>query len=120
MLTHKPESTLRKLEALGNYETKALEVDQTGGYPIKNLQDNDLKTAWLYTMPQKPQNPVLTLYFDDTKLVTHFGIAVGYQKSIDDPYGDRFRSFKKPKKLTLETKDGIKQQVLLENVKGMQ
>ncbi|MCF0215844.1 MAG: serine/threonine protein kinase [Fibrobacteraceae bacterium] len=123
MLTHKPGKTLGELEwndALGNYETTSLEPDISGGYPLSNLNDKDLKTAWLYTMPQKPQNPVLTLYFDDTKLVTHFGIAVGYQKSIDDPYGDRFRSFKKPKKLTLETKDGIKQQVLLENVKGMQ
>ncbi|MCF0222783.1 MAG: serine/threonine protein kinase [Fibrobacter sp.] len=123
MLTHKPESTLRKLEwseALGNYETKALEVDQTGGYPIKNLQDNDLKTAWLYTMPQKPQNPILTLYFEKNSLITHFGLAIGYQRSVDDAFGDRFRIFKKPRTLTLETKDGFKQTIKLDNIKGMQ
>ena len=48
------------------------------------------------------------------------GFAVGYQKSVDDPFGDRFRIFKKPKSLTLETKEGFKQKVKLENVKGMQ
>ena len=123
MLTHKPESTLRELEwsdALGNYETKALEVEESDGYPLKNLGDNDLKTAWLYTMPQKPQNPVLTLYFEGNAIVTHFGIAVGYQKSLDDAFGDRFRIFKKPKTITLETKDGFKQKVKLENIRGMQ
>lgn len=123
MLTHKPESTLRELEwndAMGNYETKALELDQKSGYPISNLNDNDLKTAWLYTMPQKPQNPILTLYFDKNALVTHFGIAVGYQKSVDDAFGDRFRIFKKPRTITLETKDGFKQKLKLENIKGMQ
>lgn len=123
MLTHKPESTLRELEwsdALGNFETKALEIDESNGYPLKNLNDNDLKTAWLYTMPQKPQNPVLTLYFDGNAIVTHFGIAIGYQKSVDDAFGDRFRIFKKPKMITLETKDGFKQKVKLENIRGMQ
>ena len=123
MLTHKPESTLRELEwsdALGNFETKALEIDESNGYPLKNLNDNDLKTAWLYTMPQKPQNPVLTLYFDGNVIVTHFGIAIGYQKSVDDAFGDRFRIFKKPKMITLETKDGFKQKVKLENIRGMQ
>ena len=123
MLTHKPESTLRELEwseALGNYETKALEVDESNGYPLSNLSDGNLTTAWLYTMPQKPQNPVLTLYFDGNAIVTHFGIAIGYQKSVDDAFGDRFRIFKKPRTLTLETKDGFKQRVKLENIRGMQ
>lgn len=123
MLTHKPESTLRELEwtdALGNYETKALEVDQSKGYPLSNLSDDDLTTAWLYTKPQKPQNPVLTLYFENNAIVTHFGIAIGYQRSVDDAFGDRFRIFKKPKTITIETKDGFKQKVKLENIKGMQ
>jgi len=123
MLTHKPENTLRELEwseALGNYETKALEVDESNGYPLSNLNDGELSTAWLYTMPQKPQNPVLTLYFDGNAIVTHFGIAIGYQKSVDDAFGDRFRIFKKPRTLTLETKDGFKQRVKLENIRGMQ
>lgn len=123
MFTHKPENTLQELEwsdSLGNYETAAIEEDITNGYPIKNLNDGDLKTAWLNAMPQKPQNPVLTLYFDRNTLVTHIGIATGYQKSQDDAFGDRFRIFKKPKTITLETKDGFKQKVHLENIKGMQ
>lgn len=123
MLTHKPESTLRELEwddAMGNYETKALEIDQKNGYPLSNLKDEDLKTAWLAPIPQKPQNPVLTLYFESNAVVTHFGIAIGYQKSVDDAFGDRFRIFKKPRSITIETKDGFKQKVKLENIKGMQ
>ena len=123
MLTYKPESTLREIEwddALGNFEQSAIEADISGGYPIDNLIDGDLKTAWLNAMPAKQQNPVLTLFFDKKTLITHIGFAVGYQKSIDDPFGDRFRIFKKPKTLTLETKEGFKQKIKLENVKGMQ
>jgi hypothetical protein len=71
-------------------------------------------------MPPKPQNPVLTLYFKKSTLITHIGLAVGYQKSVDDALGDRFRIFKKPKQLTLETKDGFKQRITLDNIKGMQ
>ena len=123
MLTHKPESTVREIEwdeALGNHETTAMEADASDGYPIDNLTDGDLKTAWLNTMPPKPQNPVLTLYFKKSTLITHIGLAVGYQKSVDDALGDRFRIFKKPKQLTLETKDGFKQRITLDNIKGMQ
>jgi len=123
MLTYKPESTLREIEwddAMGNFEQTAIEADISGGYPIDNLNDGDLTTAWLNSMPAKPQNPVLTLFFDKKTLITQIGFAVGYQKSVDDPFGDRFRIFKKPKALMLETKEGFKQKVKLENVKGMQ
>lgn len=123
MLTHKPESTLRQIEwkeALGNHEVAAIEADVKGGYPISNLVDGDLKTAWLNAVPAKSQNPVLSLYFDKNTLITHIGIAVGYQKSVDDQIGDRFRVFQKPKTITIETKDGLKQKVKLENIKGMQ
>ncbi len=123
MLTHKPESTLRDLEwdeAVGNFETKALENDGGVDYGLDNLGDGDLKTAWLNSMPLKPQNPVLSLYFKKNTLVTHLGIAIGYQKSVDDLFGDRFRIFKKPKTITVETADGFKQKIKLENIKGMQ
>ena len=90
------------------------------GYPIANLTDGDLTTAWLNKMPLKPLNPVLAMYFDQNTLITNIGIAVGYQKSVDDAFGDRFRIFKKPRTLTIETKDGFKQRIHLENIKGMQ
>ena len=123
MLTHKPESTVREIEwndALGNHETTAIEPEETDGYPIDNLTDGDLKTAWLNTMPPKPQNPVLTFYFKKNTLITHIGLAVGYQKSVDDALGDRFKIFKKPKTIIIETKDGFKQKIRLDNIKGMQ
>ncbi len=123
MLTHKPESTLREIEwddALGNHETEAIETDFSGDYEIDNLTDGDVKTAWLNSMPAKPQNPVLTLYFESNMLITQMGFAIGYQKSIDDALGDRFRVFKKPKTIILETKEGFKQKVTFENIKGMQ
>ncbi|WP_173378841.1 serine/threonine-protein kinase [Fibrobacter succinogenes] len=123
MLTYKPENMLQQIEwddAIGNFEQTAIEADVSGGYSLDNLTDGDLKTAWLTAMPAKPQNPVLTMFFDNVTLITHIGFAVGYQKSVDDPFGDRFRIFKKPKSLTLETKEGFKQKVLLENIKGMQ
>ena len=123
MFTHKPSNMMQQLEwsdALGNFEQTSMEGDETKGYPLSNLEDGDLRTAWLYTMPQKPQNPILTLFFDSPVFVTHIGIAIGYQKSNDDSYGDRFRIFKKPKTLTIETKNGFKQKVKLENIKGVQ
>lgn len=124
MFTHKPSNMMQQLEwseALGNYEKVDIENEgNKDGYPLKNLNDNDTRTAWLYSLPQKPQNPVLTLFFNNPVLVTHIGIAVGYQKSVDDSYGDRFRIFRKPKDITIETKDGFKQRVKLENIKGIQ
>ena len=80
----------------------------------------DLTTAWRNKMPLKPLNPVLAMYFDQNTLITNIGIAVGYQKSVDDAFGDRFRIFKKPHTLTIKSKDGIKKRVKLENVRGMQ
>jgi serine/threonine protein kinase len=123
MFTHKPMNTLHELEwneILGNHETQAIEPEITGGYPLKNLNDGDLTTAWLSSMPLKPLNPVLAMYFDKKTLVMNIGIAIGYQKSVDDAFGDRFRIFKKPRTLTVETKDGFKQRLRLENIKGMQ
>ena len=123
MFTHKPMNTLHELEwneILGNHETRAIEPENKKGYPIANLTDGDLTTAWLNTMPLKPMNPVLAMYFDKNTLITNIGIAIGYQKSIDDAFGDRFRIFKKPRTITVETKDGFKQRLHLENIKGMQ
>ena len=123
MFTHKPMITLHELEwneILGNHETQAIEPEITGGYPLKNLNDGDLTTAWLSSMPLKPLNPVLAMYFDKKTLVMNIGIAIGYQKSVDDAFGDRFRIIKKPRTITVETKDGFKQRLRLENIKGMQ
>lgn len=123
MFTHKPLNTLHEIEwveAVGNHETQAIEPEITGGYPLTNLNDGDLTTAWLNTMPLKPLNPVLVTYFSKKTLILNIGIAVGYQKSVDDAFGDRFRIFKKPRILTVETNDGFKQRLRLENIKGMQ
>lgn len=123
MFTHKPQNMLHEIEwneVIANYETRAIEPEMKKGYPIGNLTDGDLTTAWLNKMPLKPLNPVLAMYFDQNTLITNIGIAVGYQKSVDDAFGDRFRIFKKPRTLTIETKDGFKQRIKLENIKGMQ
>jgi serine/threonine protein kinase len=123
MFTHKPMNTLHEIEwmeAVGNHETQAIEPEVTGGYPLTNLNDGDLTTAWLNTMPLKPLNPVLVTYFSKKTLILNIGIAVGYQKSVDDAFGDRFRIFKKPRILTVETNDGFKQRLRLDNIKGMQ
>ena len=123
MFTHKPMNTLHEVEwteVIANHETRAIEPEMTKGYPIANLTDGDLTTAWLNKMPLKPLNPVLAMYFDKNTLITNIGIAIGYQKSVDDAFGDRFRIFKKPHTLTVETKDGFKQRLRLENIKGMQ
>ena len=123
MFTHKPQNMLHEVEwseVIANYETRAIEPEMSKGYPLSNLTDGDLTTAWLNKMPLKPLNPVLAMYFDQNTLITNIGIAVGYQKSVDDAFGDRFRIFKKPRTLTIETKDGFKQRVKLENIRGMQ
>ena len=123
MFTHKPQNMLHEIEwseVIANYETRAIEPEMSKGYPLSNLTDGDLTTAWLNKMPLKPLNPVLAMYFDQNTLITNIGIAIGYQKSVNDAFGDRFRIFKKPHTLTIETKDGFKQRVKLENIRGMQ
>ena len=96
MFTHKPQNMLHEVEwseVIANYETRAIEPEMSKGYPLSNLTDGDLTTAWLNKMPLKPLNPVLAMYFDQNTLITNIGIAIGYQKSVNDAFGDRFRIF---------------------------
>ncbi len=123
MLTHKPVNVIQEIypdEMLGVYETKNLEKDVKEGYPLKQIQDNELQTAWLFPAQPGSKNPFLTLRFEKPTLVTRLGIAVGYQKSLDDSFGDRFQIFNKPKTVTLKTKEGTSQKIVLENIKGIQ
>lgn len=122
MLLHRPANTLHELPAPavhGNFETKSVEPDE-GGYEPENIFDGDLTTAWLFKAPSNPKNPILTMNFASPTLVTHMGFATGYQKSEDDAIGDRFRVYNKPKTLTLRTKEGFRQEIALEDIKGMQ
>ncbi len=122
MLLHKPARTLHELEApqvFGNFVETSLEAD-VSEYPPENLFDDNQATAWLFKYPNNIQNSILTLTFPAPVLVTQIGFANGYQKSLDDSLGDRFKIYNKVKTLTLKTKEGLKQVVHLENIKGMQ
>lgn len=123
MLTHKPASVLQQINDMhlrASFEEKNLEGDCPNGYPPENLLDDNFKNAWLFPPPLNIKNPILVIEFPEPTLITHLGMAIGYQKSIDDDFGDRFRVFNKPKTIILKTKEGIKQKILFENIKGMQ
>lgn len=123
MLTYKPASVLQQISSVhlrGTFEEKNLEGDAPEGYPAENIFDQDFKTAWLFPPPLNLKNPILVIEFPEPTLITHFGVAIGYQKSVDDEFGDRFRVFNKPKSLVLKTKEGVRQKIVFENIKGMQ
>ena len=123
MLTHKPASVLQQITDVNlraSFEEKNLEGDSPSGYPPENLIDQNIKSAWLFAPPVNIKNPILVIEFPEPTIITHFGMAIGYQKSIDDHFGDRFRVFNKPKSLILKTKEGIKQKIVFDNIKGMQ
>lgn len=123
MLTHKPASVLQQINEVNlraSFEEKNLEGDSPNGYPAENLLDLNFKSAWLFPPPLNIKNPILVMEFPESTLITHFGVAIGYQKSIDDAFGDRFRVFNKPKTLILKTKEGVSQKIHFENIKGMQ
>jgi hypothetical protein len=47
-------------------------------------------------------------------------MAIGYQKQKEDTFEDRFMIFNKPKSIILKTKEGVRQKLVFENIKGMQ
>ena len=123
MLFRSPASVLQQISSVhlrGTFEEKNLEGNAPEGYPAENIFDQDFKTAWLFPPPLNLKNPILVIEFPEPTLITHFGVAIGYQKSVDDEFGDRFRVFNKPKSLVLKTKEGVRQKIVFENIKGMQ
>lgn len=123
LLNYKPPKTLQEISTVGiraSFEERNIEGTESDGYPTSNLFDKNLKTAWLLPIPFNSQTPILIFDFEQPTIVTALGFATGYQKSIDDAYGDRFHVFNKPKKLSLLTKEGYRQTIELEDLKGVQ
>ena len=121
LLTYKPPKTLQEVsgvEVRATYEERDMEGDDD--YEPSNLLDKDLKSAWLIPMPTNSRAPICILDFNQPTIITNIGIASGFQKSIDDDFGDRFRIFNKPKTLSLLTKEGFRQTIQLEDIKGVQ
>lgn len=122
-LHYKPKSVLQPIKDLklrASYETKNLEGDSPKGYPVQNLMDFDLSTAWVFETPINRKNPILSVELKNKTLITHFGMAIGYQKQKEDTFEDRFMIFNKPKSIILKTKEGVRQKLVFENIKGMQ
>lgn len=121
LLSYKPPRTLQEIsgvEIRASHEEKNVEGD--GDYEPSNLMDKDLHSAWLLPLQQNSRVPILILDFSSPTIVTSIGIANGFQKSVDDEFGDRFRIFDKPKKLSLLTKEGFRQTIELEDMRGVQ
>ena len=122
MLLHRPSRMLQELpapKAFGNFVETVSEPDAMS-YTPENLFDKKLNTAWIFKEPSNKKNPILTIQFESPTLITNIGFASGYQKSIDDSLGDRFTIFNKAKTVILKTKEGFKQKLQLENIRGMQ
>ena len=121
LLSYKPPKTLQEIQ---NIEIRAAHEERnmegTGDYSESNLIDKDLKTAWLLPMPSNSRAPIFILNFSSPTIVTAIGIANGFQKSNDDEFGDRFRIFNKPKTLSILTREGYRQTIQLEDMKGVQ
>ncbi|HSQ43071.1 MAG TPA: serine/threonine protein kinase, partial [Fibrobacteraceae bacterium] len=101
-------------------EQRSLEPDNPKGYPLSNLKDNNLQTAWLLPATDLAQNGILIIRFPKPTLVVNLGIAIGYQKSRDDALQDRYAMYQKPGALMIRTLEGSAQKVNLINVKGVQ
>lgn len=122
MLLYRPSHTLEKIapnELHGAFLEKSIEPENSN-YTPENLFDGDIHEAWIFPKPANKKNPILTMQFKKTVLITHIGFASGYQKSVDDGIGDRFNIYNKPKTLFIKTKEGMQQEIRLEDVRGMQ
>jgi len=111
---------LHDFELSGAWEQRALESDHPKGYPLNNLVDNDLQTAWLLPSADISQNPVLVIHFAKPVLILNLGLAIGYQKSKDDNLQDRFTMFQKPQTIMVRSLEGSVQKISLQNIKGVQ
>jgi hypothetical protein len=122
-ILQKPQNSvqlLRDVELTAHWEDRNLEGDHPKGYPPSLLLDNDLSTAWLLPIGAAKTNPILVIRFPKTTIVTALGFAIGYQRSLDDNFQDRFTVFNKPKELVVRTRTGQSQKLLLQNIKGVQ
>lgn len=98
-----------------------IDLEGTNGpqnYPANNLFDNLLSTAWI--PPESSTKPSVYLTLPQTTIVTSIGFAIGYQKSKDDSFQDRFTMFQKPKELIIKTNTGATRKIKLQNIRGMQ
>ncbi len=111
---------LTNFQILAAWEQRSLENDHEDGYPVENLTDNDLQTAWLLSAKDAEKNSVIVIHFTTPTLITSLGVGNGYQRIVDDEFQDRFASFQKPKILLVKTQEGTAQKLLLQNVKGVQ
>lgn len=120
-VSYKPPRTMQEVSSVeirAAFEKR--DIEGSGPYPASHLMDKDLKTAWLLPMPSNPRAPIFILDFPTPTIVTELGFANGFQKSVDDDFGDRFRMFNKAKTLILLTKEGFRQTISLEDLKGVQ
>lgn len=88
------------------------------GYPPHLVFDGDLRTAWI--CPANLAQPVLSLRFPKPSLLMVLGIAIGYQKSADDEFQDRFAMFSRPQEILLRSREGQTRRIKLSNVRGVQ
>lgn len=112
--------SIQEFEVSAPWEKRALETDAPNGYPLENLYDGNLQSAWLLPVTDLSQHPVLSIRFKQPTLITHIGIAVGYQKTLDDQLQDRFAMFQKPLSVIVKTVEGSVQKINLENIRGVQ
>ncbi|MCI5600529.1 MAG: serine/threonine-protein kinase [Hallerella porci] len=121
LLTYKPPKTLQEVSSVdirAAYEEKNVEGD--GDYEPSNLFDKNLRSAWLLPLQENSRSPIFILDFSSPTIITQIGFASGFQKSVDDEFGDRFLVFNKPKTLSLLTREGFRQTIQLEDIKGVQ
>ncbi len=111
---------LREFELSAPWEQRGLESDNPDGYPLTNLVDDNLQTAWLLPNNDIQNNHILVIRFPRPTLVLNLGVAVGYQKAKDDNLQDRFSMFQKPQVILVSTVEGSVQRIQLQNIKGMQ
>lgn len=111
---------IKEFEISAPWEKRPLESDASEGYPLTNLTDGNLQTAWLLPVEDLKQHSVVTIRFKKATVVTQLGFAVGYQKTRDDQLQDRFAMLQKPQSIIIKTLEGAVQKIDLENVRGVQ
>jgi serine/threonine protein kinase len=98
-----------------------LEGDQgPKSYPVQNLSDGNLTTAWLSPSLRPDENISMHISLDKPYLIHSLGIAAGYQKALDDKYQDRFTLFAKPAKIILKTPEGLTRTIQLADIRKTQ
>ncbi len=93
---------------------------ETDRYKAKNTIDGDRTTVWAENAESSGNGEYLVFTFDEPKLIEKVGIVGGYDKVVNDKYGDRWDRNNRLKRIRVTYSDRSEEVVNLRDSRDIQ